>query len=828
MNDRMNRTKPCIVVTAALTLISLLVILCSCTQRSADTHKITFKIGDEVFYVYETAGKENVVCPDAPYREGYDFDGWYVQTSDGRTVDFSAFYQPFRTGYLTEDITVYGVYTAENRYIRLDKSELVMFTEDEQTLSVEYDLPADETISWRSSDDSIVTIDNGTIRAISAGTATIYAETPNVSASCVVTVKSAQLTLSLYISNNLAGTVQCRAREIIPDQPIDPCAHLREDNSNGSYFSGWFYDPSLTSPASLPRTITEDMTLYGDWLEFAEEDFSFKTTIGGVKISKMNNFKGAIIALPSAHEGQVVVDMDSTAFNDHGGKLSTIVIPASMTNIANNFNRCDNLKRIVVAEGNTAYRDVDGVLYTADGATLIRYPIAKDGASYQVETGTVTIGSYAFYKSRYLQSVTLADSVQTLLIRSFAECAALQNVTLSSALSIISTYVFAETTNLSSIQLPDTVTAVGDHAFSGCTGLSELRLSANMINISEGLLEGCVSLRELIIPDKVTAISSLSFAGCGLEKLNIPASISVIAKDALAGDLNITQITVDSSSEYFVTQNGILFDADLTTLIKYPTGLSMASYDVPDSVTVIYPYAFANVKTLTELKISDNVTEMGESALYNTTGLTTLTIPFLGDNAIGGIHYPLGYLFSVPEGYSQEAIRQEYIGKNNKNSHLSAYIPPSLTNITLCGGDVYAGAFQNCRNLQKVVLETGITSIAYHALDGCSALVELVLPDTLTSIAGNSISKCTSLVDLVIPASVTTIGQDAFSASYSLTIYLANAEHISDWDENWNSVYADGEKRALPVYVFSDTHPTEAGNYWHYADGEIALWEDNE
>ena len=68
--------------------------------------------------------------------------------------------------------------------------------------------------------------------------------------------------------------------------------------------------------------------------------------------------------------------------------LKNITIPASVTQIGSKvkevFYQCYDLESITVANDNTAYRSVDGVLYTADGTTLIQYPQNKADTSYKM------------------------------------------------------------------------------------------------------------------------------------------------------------------------------------------------------------------------------------------------------------------------------------------------------------------------------------------------------------------------------------------------------------------------------------------------------------
>lgn len=82
--------------------------------------------------------------------------------------------------------------------ISLDKTELTMFNGETKKLTVKYN-PSNttdsKTVEWTSSDNSIVTVENdGTLKAIGKGTATITAKVGKFTATCKVTVSNTQLT----------------------------------------------------------------------------------------------------------------------------------------------------------------------------------------------------------------------------------------------------------------------------------------------------------------------------------------------------------------------------------------------------------------------------------------------------------------------------------------------------------------------------------------------------------------------------------------------------------------------------------------------------------
>ena len=99
------------------------------------------------------------------------------------------------------------------------------------------------------------------------------------------------------------------------------------------------------------------------------------------------------------------------------------------------------------------------------------------------------------------------------------------------------------------------------------------------------------------------------------------------------------------------------------------------------------------------------------------------------------------------------------------------------------------------------------------------------LPEGLTTIGNSAFEGCSNLTSVTIPDSVTTIGSSAFrDCSRLKTVYYAGtAEEWANIEiyntENRNSYLINATK-----YYYSETEPIEEGKFWHYVDGEIAIW----
>ncbi|MGN1421700.1 MAG: leucine-rich repeat protein [Eubacterium sp.] len=110
--------------------------------------------------------------------------------------------------------------------------------------------------------------------------------------------------------------------------------------------------------------------------------------------------------------------IDSTVWEDE-----TITLPASLEAIGTQgfFDGGSAIKNFVVAEGNTVFSAIDGVLYK-DGTTLFSYPAGRTDTSFTVSDSTTTIGNCAFSFCKNLESVDFPASVKTFSSRSLKCC----------------------------------------------------------------------------------------------------------------------------------------------------------------------------------------------------------------------------------------------------------------------------------------------------------------------------------------------------------------------------------------------------------------------
>lgn len=134
---------------------------------------------------------------------------------------------------------------------------------------------------------------------------------------------------------------------------------------------------------------------------------------------------------------------------------------------------------------------------------------------------------------------------------------------------------------------------------------------------------------------------------------------------------------------------------------------TIGSIIIPNSVTYISPYAFADCRSLTSVTIPNSVTSISNGAFHNCSSLTSVTIP----NNVASI------------------------------------------------GDY---AFSGCSSLTSITIPNSVTSIGDAAFYNCSSLTSVTIPDSVTNIGSSAFEDCSSLTSITIPNSVIGIGSFMF------------------------------------------------------------------
>ncbi len=496
----------------------------------------------------------------------------------------------------------------------------------------------------------------------------------------------------------------------------------------------------------------------------------------------------SLVAYPNGKAGaykipETVTTIKNWAF-DSCNKLTSVEIPNSVTSIEEAaFRKCKSLTNITVQKENPSYVSQDGVLFNHDLTSLVSYPAGKNGgykipdsvttieadafsgctglSSIEIPGSVVSILHGAFYGCTGLSSVEIPNSVKNIGYSAFDSCSAIESVKLSDSVKEIGISAFSDCIRLKSIKIPDSVSTIRVSTFYGCSGLTAVEIPSSVTIIETNAFNGCSALTSIDIPGSVADIYDLAFSRCSsIKSINIPRSVTFIGIGAFGWCTSVTDITVEDGNKNFTSENGVLFNKDLTTLIAYPCGKAGA-YRIPDSVTKIEDWAFGACNGLTSVKITNPMIVIGEGAFTDCSSLTDIDVEngnknYTSDNGVL-FNKDLTTLIAYPAGKA------------------GAYrIPGSVTKIE-------DFAFNSCDGLTNVEIPASVNSIGFDAFTGSPSLTDIVVENGNKNYASsNGVLFNKDLTTLVtypagkagaykIPDSVTAIEMDAFSGCRRLT-----------------------------------------------------------
>ena len=433
---------------------------------------------------------------------------------------------------------------------------------------------------------------------------------------------------------------------------------------------------------------------------------------------------GGDLIIPETLGGKSVATIDTEAF-DGCTSLKTVSIPMTVKNIYEPpFPNCTNLTAINVNASNTAYKSVDGVLYTKDGKTLICCPLAKSG-SVTIPSGTTTIKANAFDGCSKVTSISIPVSVTAIGSGAFQYCSSLTSISIPAGVTSIGYWVFDFCSNLSSIIVDPSNTAYksADGVLYSKNGIEVIRcpegksgscaISYGATSIKAYAFYKCSIITDITIPNSVKVIADNAFVSCsGLTGVIIPGSVTSIGRASFDTCNNLTMFNVDESNTVYKSIDGVLFSKDGTVLLNCPQGKS-GSIAIPNGVTSIGECGFYCCSKLKSISIPNSVTSIGDSAFALCWNLTNITIP------------------------------------------------SGVKSIEDC-------TFWGCFSLVSVAIPSGVTSIGTYAFEECVKLTSVSIPNSVKTIGSNAFDQCSGLTGITIPASVTSIGSYAFSICTSL------------------------------------------------------------
>lgn len=269
--------------------------------------------------------------------------------------------------------------------------------------------------------------------------------------------------------------------------------------------------------------------------------------------------------------------------------------------------------------------------------------------------------------------------------------------------------------NITELVISEGVTTIGIGAFMDCSKLKTVTLPNTLKIIDKFAFYGCSSLVSITIPENVIEIGISAFSCCSkLIDIVIPKSVNNIGESAFVDCDNLTSITVDPQNMQYCSVDGILFDKNKTTLIRYPNNKKDISYTIPDSVKHIGNDAFSYCRYLEDIKAPDTVVSIGYNAIFYTQYYNNKS------NYVDGILYLGKHIIDADENYSSFSLRQD-------------------TKV------IANGAFATCDNFKELTIPNGVVAIGGSAFSWCGSLEKIYIPKSVKTIGESAFYDCNKL-----------------------------------------------------------------------------------
>jgi hypothetical protein len=326
-------------------------------------------------------------------------------------------------------------------------------------------------------------------------------------------------------------------------------------------------------------------------------------------------------------------------------------------------------------------------------------------------------------------------------------------------------YCFFEDKALKEVVLPAGLTTIAESAFMN-SGIYILTV------------DGVTATSNFMLPDGITEIADWAFASSNIQgTVTIPKNVTKIGGYSFYGDDYINGYEVADGNTAFSAEDGILYNADKTSLYKMPSTF-YGTYVLPDTVTALADSVFSGNRSITHFVAGKGLKTIGDNAFANSIvtsvslneGLTTL-----GKNAFNNAHglETIGFpttLTAIPEW---------------------CFYGASLTSVTSWGGVTSIGDY-------AFGMTTGLTS-----LDLSSSSIATIGSFAFYSL-GNGITSIKASPALTTVAA-TSFGFDDSLKSLDLSLCTAFKETPTDFLSN---VSSDFNSLILPSSLTKMDHDT--------------------
>ena len=386
---------------------------------------------------------------------------------------------------------------------------------------------------------------------------------------------------------------------------------------------------------------------------------------------------------------QSLMSIGSGAF-DNCTSLISVELPDNAIISSDTFRGCKNLSKIVLSDTNNNYIVKNGILYNKNMTRILCYPAGIKDTEFFVPDTVKTIGDFAFYGTKALESINIPDSITNIGTDAFGECSGLKEVVIPDSVTSMGEAVFYKCTSLEKVKLSVNITSPNPAVFQYCSSLKEVVLPESMKFTSFFMFSYCKEITNVVLPDKLNSILSSAFQNCdNLKNITVPKNVTTIQDYALGyyydeqgatykkyDDFTISGYAGSKAQEY-AEANGIRF-------------IELNEKETTDGIKIEYSKDDSSIGGDNEEKISLESRQLTESdkeySKIDFTGkiedsdvkpedVKSVTYEISLKNESGQTVQPsekVTVKIPVPDGYMGENCKVYYVNEKGKFTNMNA------------------------------------------------------------------------------------------------------------------------------------------------------------
>ena len=357
------------------------------------------------------------------------------------------------------------------------------------------------------------------------GDKTVLIQYPNGKSGSDYTIPESVTTingLSFAFNENLTSVTIGSRVDSIGDVAFASCSGLTEINVLATTPPTLGQKPfnyvSTSIPVYVPAASLEaykaaegwkDFTALQERIEFLVNKLKYKITDPVAKTVELfscnyTDIPTGVVDIPAnvnyGSSTYSVTSMCRGMFNLVYTEVTQINIPSSLVVIGKNDMGVNlrNLERINVDAANPAFCSENGILFSKDKNSLIKYPAKKPEISYAIPESVTKIEICAFDNNEIIKQVTIPENVTSIGSMAFYLCSALEQVNIPKRVNFIGALAFSES-GITEIDIPASVTDIETGAFSMCRELKKVSLGKGIKNIGMLAFDDCTALEEMTV-----------------------------------------------------------------------------------------------------------------------------------------------------------------------------------------------------------------------------------------------------------------------------------------------------------------------------------------